>query len=145
MAAIAVRCKVCKHGMKFSAEKAGKRAKCPKCDTIVLIQAEEEAPQVKAGAEEAAAAVAAPAGTAATPDEDDAEGAYEVKLDPELEMLKKKREEEERAKARERRKRQSLPKVARKLKAIPDKDIWDKVRWGMLFTLLGTFIWLFTQ
>jgi hypothetical protein len=142
--------------MKFSAEKAGKRAKCPKCDAIVLIKAEEEAPQVKAGgeekpqvkagAEEAAAAVAAPVVAAAPPDDDDdGEGAYEVKLDPELEMLKKKREEEERAKARERRKRQALPKVARKQKAIADKDVWDKVRWGLLFTFFGAFIWLFTQ
>jgi len=32
------RCKSCQHAMKFSAEKAGKKAKCPKCGTLVVIQ-----------------------------------------------------------------------------------------------------------
>lgn len=144
MAAILVRCKTCKHGMKFSAEKAGKRAKCPKCETINVIEEAEEAPQVKAGAEEAAAAVAAPV-VAAAPPEDDPEGAYEVTLDPELEFLKKKREEDERARERARRKREMLPSVRRKLKAIADAPAWDRVRFALLFAFLGSFIWLFTH
>jgi uncharacterized Zn finger protein (UPF0148 family) len=130
--------------MKFSADKAGKRAKCPVCEAIVVIKAEEEAPQVKAKAEEAAAAVAAPPATAAA-EEDDPEGAYGVTLDPELEQLKLKREAEERAKARARKQRQFLPTVTRKQKVIADADAWEKIRFGMLFTFLGAMIWIFAH
>lgn len=42
MDAIAIRCKNCQHAMKFAAAKAGKKARCPKCEAINLIQAEEE-------------------------------------------------------------------------------------------------------
>ena len=45
MDAILVRCTQCKHAMKFSAEKAGKKAKCPKCEAIVVVQADESAPE----------------------------------------------------------------------------------------------------
>jgi len=44
MDAISIRCKACQHPMKFSADKAGKEAKCPKCGTVVAIQAEPKAP-----------------------------------------------------------------------------------------------------
>ncbi len=149
MEAIQVRCKTCKHAMKFSAEKAGKRAKCPKCDTIVLIQAEEAAPQVKAAAAEAAAAEAAAAEAAAVvaaaPPEDDSAAGYGVFLDPELEALKKQREEEERLAAKKKRERKVLPKVARKVKAIPEAEAWAKVRFGLLFTFIGTVVWIATH
>ena len=146
MSAITVRCKTCQHGMKFSAEKAGKRAKCPKCDTLILIQAEEETPQVKAAAEEAVAAGAAPVVAAAPPsEEDDAAGSYGVSFDHELEEIKKKRDAEERAKARAKKDRKALPKVARKKKAIPDAAAWDRVRFGLLFTFIGVCIWIFTH
>jgi hypothetical protein len=38
---ISIRCKSCTHKMKFPGDKAGKKAKCPKCGTPTVIQAEE--------------------------------------------------------------------------------------------------------
>jgi hypothetical protein len=123
---IVIRCKMCKHAMKFSAEKVGKRAKCPKCDAIVLIQAEPvaEAPASK-------------------PPADDEVGGYDVTLDPELEELAKKRQAEEDAKAKAKKERKKLPKVARKIKAIPDAESWEKIRLGLLFVQAGVWVWLF--
>jgi uncharacterized Zn finger protein (UPF0148 family) len=68
MDSISVHCKMCKHVMKFSAEKAGKRAKCPKCDTIVVVQAEEPEP--------------APTPTPPTSSLDPDTGGYDVFTDP---------------------------------------------------------------
>jgi hypothetical protein len=145
MEAIIVRCKMCKHAMKFSPQKAGKRAKCSKCDAIVLIQADEEtkkdAPSstaVKKAPDQAPAPAPAPA--APVDDEFDVGGSYGVFVDPEIEERQKRlREEEERDKKKDRKK---LPKVGRKIKAIPDANAWKMVRLGMLFIFLGTWIWL---
>src|SRR5690242_18525463 len=125
MDSITVRCKMCKHAMKFSAEKAGKRAKCPKCDTILLIKAEEEPKKqdqdTNITAKPDAAAAPAPPAT----DEEDPTGGYEVKLDPELEERRRALQEEEESKKKKERKK--LPKVTRKIKAIPDAESWEKV------------------
>jgi hypothetical protein len=138
MDAIIVRCKMCKHAMKFSAEKAGKRAKCPKCDAIVLIKAEEEAKKP----EPAPVAAAPDAPAAAPPDDDeDSTGGYEVYLDPEIERRRKAMAEEE-ERARKKKDKKNLPKVGRKVKAIPDAELWDKTRVGMIFLALGCAVWL---
>ncbi len=125
MESIIIRCKACKHAMKFSAEKVGKRAKCPKCDAVVLIQADPVAE--------------APASTPAEPEEPDD---YGVTLDPELAELARKRQEEEDAKGKAKKERKKLPKVARKVKVIPDAEAWQKVRIGMLFVHVGVWVWL---
>ncbi|HZZ81951.1 MAG TPA: hypothetical protein VFE62_25860 [Gemmataceae bacterium] len=142
MDAIVVRCKMCKHPMKFSAEKAGKRAKCPKCDAIVLVQAEPEKKSEPAP-ENGTPAPAAPSQSASSSMDDDGDGGYGVLLDPEMEEIKRKREEEEAAKARAKKDRKKLPKVTRKIKAIPDAESWEKVRIGMLLVMIGAWIWLF--
>ena len=135
MDAIIVRCKMCKHAMKFSAEKAGKRAKCPKCDAIVLVETEAEpAPEV----------AAAPV-VKAVDDEEDATGGYDVFIDPEMEEIKKRREAEEEAAGKKRKERKKLPKMLRKTKAIPDAESWNKVRLGLLFIFIGVCIWIFTH
>lgn len=140
MDAISVRCKMCKHPMKFSAEKAGKRAKCPKCDAIVLIKAEED-PEKKA--EPTPASAAAPP---AADEDDDGVGAYGVFTDPELEERKKRIAAEEEARLKNKKKdKKALPKMTRKMKAIPDAEAWDKVRLGLLFTFIGVCIWIFTH
>src|SRR5436305_880603 len=77
MDSITVRCKMCKHAMKFSSEKAGKRAKCSKCDTVLVI----EPAQQNDADENVAVAVEEP--KPAVQEEDDV-GAYEVFTDPEL-------------------------------------------------------------
>ncbi len=112
MDAITVRCKMCKHAMKFSAEKAGKRAKCPKCDAIVLVQADEEP------AKEPEAAPAPPSSNLDL----DTTG-YDVFTDPELEALRKQRQVD--ADAKKNTEKKLLPPVARKIKAIPDAESWQ--------------------
>lgn len=132
MDAITVRCKMCKHAMKFSAEKAGKRAKCPKCDAIVLVQADEEP------AKEPEAAPAPPSSNLDL----DTTG-YDVFTDPELEALRKQRQVD--ADAKKKKEKKILPKVARKIKAIPDAESWQKVRVGLIFMVVGVCIWFFTH
>jgi hypothetical protein len=136
MDAIVVRCKMCKHAMKFSPEKVGKRAKCPKCDAIVVIEADK-----KQEAEKPEPAPAAAAASAA--EEEDGQGGYGVFVDPEIEALAKKRAEEEEAKKKRRRERKKLPKLGRKVRAIPEAESWEKVRLGMLFVMFGILIWIF--
>ncbi|MSQ94167.1 MAG: hypothetical protein EXR98_06375 [Gemmataceae bacterium] len=130
--AITVRCKMCKHAMKFSAEKAGKRAKCPKCDAIVLVQAE---------AEPAKEPEPAPAAPASNLDLDTT--GYEVFTDPELQELAKQREAD--GEAKKKKEKKILPKVARRVKAIPDAESWQRVRIGLIFIFVGACIWFFTH
>lgn len=141
MDAIIVRCKMCKHAMKFSAEKAGKRAKCPKCDAIVLVEAEAEPARKEESAPEAAVAPL----VKAVDDEEDATGGYDVFTDPEMEEIKKRREADEEAAVKKKKERKKLPKMLRKTKAIPDAESWNKVRLGLLFTFIGVCIWIFTH
>jgi phage FluMu protein Com len=138
MDSINLRCKKCQHLMKFAAAKAGKRAKCTKCGEILLIQAD-EAPTN----EEPEAPPPPPAPPAANdPFGDESPGGYESTLDPELEERRLAREAEEVAKGKQRKKRDKLPSVTRKVKAIPEAEAWNKVRVGLLFIFIGTWIWL---
>jgi hypothetical protein len=133
---------MCRHAMKFSAEKAGKRAKCPKCDAIVLIEAQEEAKKPEPETAVAAGTPSATAVAAAAPaaqQEDEGPAEYAVTVDPELEERRKALEAEEKAKKKKDRKK--LPKMGRKIKAIPDADLWNKVRLGLLFVQIGTWVW----
>ena len=120
--------------MKFSAEKAGKRAKCPKCETVNVIEA---APEPKA--EPATAPASPPA--APDPFADEGPHAYDVFTDPELEERRRIMQEEEEAGAKKK-DRKKLPKVGRKVKVIPDAESWSMIRIGLLFMFIGTWIWL---
>jgi hypothetical protein len=140
MDAIIVRCKKCAHAMKFSAEKAGKKAKCPKCEAIIVVQADEEPQEKEAASPEAAA----PAVKAVDPD-DDATGGYGVYTDPELELIMKQRAEEEESRLKKKKEKKKLPKMLRKMKAIADAESWAKVRLGMMFTFIGVCFWIVTH
>lgn len=152
MAPITVRCKACQHTMKFSAEKAGKKAKCSKCGTLAVIQAEEEPiALVDAPPPLETAPPAAPPSelTAQEPAEkpfdefaDDGPSSYGVWVDPELEKIAKQREQEEKDQAKKKKDKKALPKVARKIKPIPDAESWDKVRLGLYFFFLGSCLWM---
>ena len=142
MDAIAIRCKKCQHGMKFAPEKAGKKAKCPKCEAINLIQAEEESIEPAPAPPPEAPAAPPPPAPAADPFDDDGPANYGVFLDPELEERRKKLQEEEEAAGKKKKDRKALPKVTRKVKAIPDAAAWSMVRFGMIFVFAGTWIWL---
>jgi len=137
MASITVHCKMCKHVMKFSAEKAGKRAKCPKCDTVVLIKAEDEAQKPEPAPE-----TPAPPPKPADDDEYGATGSYDVFLDPEIAKRQKELAEEEANRHKKKKDRKKLPTIGRKVKVIPDAPAWSMIRWGMLLVFIGVWIWL---
>ena len=119
--------------MKFSAEKAGKKAKCPKCGTLIVIRVDEEpaVPPPEPAPEK-------------VPNEfdDDGPASYGVAIDPEMEQLRLKRIEEEENQHKKKKERKALPKVTRKIKAIPEAEAWIKVRIGLLFVFIGCWIWL---
>ncbi len=140
MDAIAVRCKSCQHTMKFSAEKAGTRAKCSKCEAMIVIQAEEEEKKPDAAPVGAATPAAPPT---PAPVDDDSTGAYGVWLDPELEERKLALIAER--EATKKKKDKPPPNVSRKVKAIPDADAWKSIRLGMYCQFLGCIIWAITH
>ncbi len=116
--------------MKFSEEKAGKRAKCPKCGGIVPIVAAEPEPEKPPEPP--------PPPPPKPSDEDDGPALYDATVDPELEEIRKRMEAEEiESKKRKKKDKKKLPKVARKVKAIPDAESWEKVRLGLLMIFVG--------
>ena len=143
MDAITVRCNMCKHAMTFSADKAGKRAKCKKCDAINVIEPAKEPEKKKKKSEDDAPpadAIAEADPKPAPSDLDAAEGSYGVYTDPELEKRKKELAKEM-ERDRKKKDKKVLPKVTRKVRAIADKESWAKVRFGLIFLLVGTILW----
>jgi hypothetical protein len=159
MESISIRCKSCKHQMKFSGDKAGKKARCSKCGKLTLIEAE-TVPPGESGDDGAAALLLVDDSPAAPPpdepapapapppqkdDDDEGEGEYGVAIDKELEERQRVLKEQEAAKARQKKERQKLPEVTRKLKPIDNADEWSKVRVGLLFIVFGVGVWLATH
>src|SRR5436190_1276109 len=103
MDAISIRCKACKHTMKFSADKAGKKTKCSKCGTLAIIEAPAELETV------------APAQVVDQPppvkDEfaDDGPAEYGVAIDKELEERQRLLREEEANQGKKKKDKKKLP------------------------------------
>lgn len=109
--------------MKFAADKAGRKAKCPKCAALFTVPASANGPP-------------------ANP-EDDA-SAYGVVIDRELEERRRQVEEEDRKRQKELKKKKP-PKIKKKFKSLPDEELWEKVHFGLLFIFLGTCVWAFSH
>ena len=133
MQTIPVSCTSCGHAMKFAPDKAGRKAKCPKCQNILTI------PKTDQANGPAAAPGAAPA-----PVEDEGDGMYEVVHDKDLEERRQRLEEEDRLRQKELKKKKA-PKLKKKFKSLPEAELWEKVHFGMLFLFLGTCVWAFTH
>ena len=150
MDAISIRCKSCQHAMKFSADKAGKKAKCPKCGTLVVIQAEAPPPPAADPDEIALAPMPdivqqnAEANTKEAVDlfDDGGPATYEAKVDEELITRQKALAEAEEAKRTQKQPKKKLPKVGRKVKALPDAESWKKVQIGLYMISIACWIWL---
>src|SRR6266853_213857 len=97
----------CGHAMKFAADKAGRKAKCPKCTAIITVPGGEGAN--------------GPAGAANV---DEGEGAYGVIVDKELEERRRQIDEEELERQKEAR-RKKAPKIVKKFKSLPDAQLWE--------------------
>lgn len=162
MDAISIRCKSCQHAMKFSPDKAGKKAKCPKCGSIVVINVDEVAKESAPPAAppqdadmpklEELPDIVAETARANEKDKvdlwtDDGPATYEAKVDEELVARQKALAEEEERKATQKKPKdkKKLPKVGRKVKALPDAESWKKVRMGLLFVSIACWVWLGTH
>jgi hypothetical protein len=137
MEAILVRCNACGHAMKVGADKAGRKAKCPKCEAVLTIPAA-DAPK-PADPEPVTLAPAKP-----PDDDDDGDGSYGVTIDHDAAARLKRIEEEDRRRAKEAKKKKG-PKVKRKFQALPDADEFEKVRLGLLFVFFGMLVWAFAH
>src|SRR5438105_2497311 len=125
MEVIRVNC-ACGHAMKFTPDKAGKKARCPKCTAIIRVPA------------------AGGGGDAPAPADEEGEGAYGVIVDKELEEQRRQIEEAELKRQKEERKKKA-PKIEKKFKSLPDAELWEKVHFGLLFLFLGGVVWVFTH
>jgi hypothetical protein len=142
METITFRCSSCDHTLRVSAEKAGRRVRCTKCDEVVTVPAAEE--RVKAAAPKPPPTPtkpppAPPKPPDAQPPDDDKKG-YGLLIDPKEEAEKKKREAEEKKRAKEAGKKKP-PKLTKRRKTIYDIDEWKKVNAGLLFFLIGIGLW----
>jgi phage FluMu protein Com len=132
MEAITFRCSACNHGIKVAADKAGRKAKCPKCKTELTI------PQPEAVTP---AAAPAPAPDPAKPEEEDefkVGGSYNVLIDKDEEERKRRLEEEERAKKRQ---KKPAPRIEIKKKELKDKRKWLQVRRCLPIFLWAVGVW----
>ena len=128
MDTITVRCPSCENKLRVGADKAGRRAKCPKCGKAVPIPAAEEPPPV------VAAAPPPP-----PPDDDDGPADYglvdhDSAPPPEVDLtgsLSPKKKDKKKA-----------AKITRRTKTLPDKEQWEKVNTGLLFVFMGVTVWL---
>lgn len=162
MAVIRFSCTQCGHILKVGEDKAGKKAKCPKCFAPLTIPAASKSP---------AEGVKAPSSPPASPfddEDDDGGGLYTFAADEggppsadaeiakmyerddddddtrrkrRLEEEEEEVDEEELEKQRQRRKAR-LERLADMRKAKLDVDAWEKVRLGIMMFSIGTGFWI---
>ncbi len=120
MESVSFRCTSCKQALKLSADKIGKRIKCPKCATEQVVP--------KSGA-------AATAGAA----EDDG-GGYGIVIDKDEEAARQKRfAESQKTTKKAKVERQRVAKAKRKSLQVPEN--WQKVRTGLVVMMWGVVLW----
>jgi hypothetical protein len=122
METISVSCTACGHAMKFGADKAGRKAKCPKCENVLTVPVNGAAAPGAAQAEE--------------------DAGYGVVIDHELAELRAKREEADRLRQKEEKKKKA-PTVKKKYKSLPEAELWEKVHFALIFIFLGSCLWAF--
>jgi hypothetical protein len=125
MDAITISCASCQHTMRFGHDKAGKKAKCPKCGALVVIAAPEKNGE--------AAPLPEPAPKVEEKEELGAYGATEVIAAEDRNKVDEKKKPDK--------KKKKPPKLARKIKALENADEWDKVRAGLIFVFMGVCFW----
>jgi DNA-directed RNA polymerase subunit RPC12/RpoP len=117
MEMLVAKCSACQASFKFGKDKAGRKAKCPKCGKEVALPKDQDS---------------APS---ANPDDD--EGGYAVSfVDDEAE--RRKRHEAESTKITEKKPKARI-KVRRK--NIGELEAWAKVNTGLLFFMIGACVW----
>lgn len=128
MDAITFRCPACKHAMKVGAEKAGRKAKCPKCKAELTIPQSESVTPAAAPAPE-------------VEDEFKVGGSYQVVVDKDFEEQRKKREEEEEKQKKKKKKDKPTHRVEIKKKELKDKKRWLLVRRSLPVFMGAVVVW----
>src|SRR4051794_4967008 len=127
MDTITVQCPSCGHSLRFGADKAGRKAKCPKCGNTVPIPAADAPPPVVAAA------------PPPPPPADDDDGPANYGL---VEETGKRMETDVIGKREPKAQKKNLPKLTRRTKTLADKEQWEKVQTGLMFLFVGVVIWL---
>src|SRR4029077_3733863 len=114
MELISFRCTSCNQGLKVGADKAGRKIKCTKCGTPLTIPSpQREAPPP-------------------SEDEDDDKKGYAIASTPDVEPETETKSRKEKVKA---------GPIERKLKTLPDLDLWEKVKTGLGVVSIGAYFW----
>jgi ribosomal protein S27E len=132
---ISFRCTSCNQGLKIGADKAGRRIKCTKCGTILTIPSSGLEEAKPAGASRAAGdamRVAPEAPPKKMEEEEDDKMGYGILTPAAPEDKLEDKPEEDKKKA---------PPLKRKLKTLPDLDLWEKVKTGLGVMMIGVSIW----
>ncbi len=127
MAFISFRCTSCNQGLKIGADKAGRKIKCSKCGTVLVV------PRAETPMEPA---VAPDVERPSAPMDDEQEDIKSYGLIVEPQAPEQAGEDAKPKKAQEK-----LPALKRKLKTLSDLDLWEKVRTGLQVIMVGVNIW----
>ncbi|MCI0377536.1 MAG: hypothetical protein L0215_08015 [Gemmataceae bacterium] len=115
MEAVSFRCTSCKQALKLSADKIGKRIRCPKCATELVV------PKSSASA---------------APADEDGGGGYGIVIDKDEEAARQKRLAEADKKTKKAKvDRAFLPKAKRK--SLQEPENWQRVRTGLVVMMWG--------
>ena len=128
---ISFRCTSCNQGLKIGADKAGRKIKCTKCGTPLTIPSSDDARAAAASAGPQMAPEAPPK-PVAEEEFDDKQGYGLLSAPAEEEQLETKDKKEDKKK---------LGPMQRKLKTLPDLDLWEKVKAGLQVVSIGVIIW----
>jgi hypothetical protein len=136
MELISFRCTSCKQGLKIGADKAGRKIKCAKCGTVLTIPnlspEEAKASGASRGGASQSRAPEPQAKETVQEEEDDKKG-YGILASPaeeELKPLDEPKKEEKKG-----------PPLKRKMRTLPDLDLWEKVKAGLQVMTVGVCIW----
>jgi ribosomal protein S27E len=127
MAFISFRCTSCNQGLKIGPDKAGRKIKCSKCGTVLVV------PQAGIAAQPAAASAPEPPLDPGADEQDDIKS-YGMIAEPEI-------TEPTNEDAKAKKPHEKPPPIKRKLKTLSDLDLWEKVRTGLQVIMVGVYVW----
>jgi len=131
MATISIKCTSCKAVLKLSADKAGRKVRCSKCNAAVAVPKEEKDEKTEKEKEKETPP-APPEPPKPAGDDDDDGKAYGVsEIIAEVAQVKEEKKKAAKPKA----------KIKRKYKTISDPELWEKVRAGMMILVGGIGAW----
>jgi ribosomal protein S27E len=127
MAFISFRCTSCNQGLKIGPDKAGRKIKCSKCGTVLVV------PHAGTAEQPAPVPSSEPRPKAGEDEQDDIKS-YGMLAEPEA-------AEPPTEDAKAKKPQDKPPPLKRKLKTLSDLDLWEKVRTGLQVIMVGVYVW----